>query len=52
VDPAAADGTEEERLVVFRRILGQISARIKPLIEVARRDAGLPTAKAPPRAKG
>ncbi len=42
-DPAAAEGTEDERLAVFRRILGEISARMKPFIVVARRDAGLAT---------
>jgi arsenate reductase len=40
-DPAAASGTEDERLVVFRRILGQISARLKTFVEVARREAGV-----------
>lgn len=49
-DPAAAEGTEEERLAVFRRILGQISARVKPFIAVARRQAG--AGMAPPRATG
>jgi len=42
-DPVAADGTEDERLAVFRRILGQVSARMRPFIEVARRSAGVGT---------
>jgi len=37
-DPAAARGTDEERLGVFRRVLGEISIRLKPFAEVARRD--------------
>jgi arsenate reductase len=36
-DPAAAQGTDEERMAVFRRVLGEISVRIKPFAEVARR---------------
>ena len=39
-DPAAAQGTDDERLVVFRRVLGEISIRIKPFAEVARRAHG------------
>jgi arsenate reductase len=38
-DPAAAVGTEEEQLAVFRRILSEISARVGPFTVVARRDA-------------
>jgi arsenate reductase len=36
-DPAAAVGTDAERLAVFRRVLGEISIRLKPFAEVARR---------------
>ena len=36
-DPAAAQGTDDERLAVFRRVLGEISVRIRPFVEVARR---------------
>jgi len=49
-DPAAAEGTEDERLAVFRRILGQVSGRMRPFIEVARRDAGIGTR--PPALEG
>ena len=47
-DPAAAQGTEAERLAVFRRVLGEINLRIKPFVPAARRAHGrLPTAGAP-----
>jgi arsenate reductase len=36
-DPAAARGTDAERLAVFRRVLGEISLRLKPFAEVTRR---------------
>jgi arsenate reductase len=36
-DPAAAPGTDDQRLAVFRRVMGEISTRIKPFAEVARR---------------
>ena len=39
-DPAAAQGTEDQRLAVFRRVMGEISIRIKPFAEVARRAHG------------
>ena len=39
-DPAAAQGTEDQRLAVFRRVMGEISVRIKPFIDVARRAHG------------
>jgi arsenate reductase len=39
-DPAAAIGTDDERLAVFRRVLGEIGLRIKPFAEVARRSSG------------
>lgn len=39
-DPAAAPGTDAERLAVFRRVLGEISIRLKPFAEVARRGRG------------
>ena len=42
-DPAAARGTEEQRMAVFRRVLGEISVRIKPFAEVARRAHDSPT---------
>jgi arsenate reductase len=40
-DPAAAEGTEEERLAVFRDVLRQVSLRMGPFISVARRGAGI-----------
>ncbi len=40
-DPAAVEGTEEERLAAFRRTLGLISTRMRPFVEVARRSAGI-----------
>ena len=39
-DPAAAQGTDADRLAVFRRVLGEISVRIEPFAEVARRAHG------------
>ena len=42
-DPAAAVGTDEERMLVFRRVLGEINLRIMPFVEVARRAHGIPT---------
>lgn len=38
-DPAAAEGTDEERLVVFRRVLTQIGERISLFIPLAGREA-------------
>jgi arsenate reductase len=34
-DPAAAEGSEAERMAVFRRVLNEISLRLKPFVEVA-----------------
>jgi arsenate reductase (thioredoxin) len=49
-DPAAAQGTDEQRMAVFRRVMGEITLHIKPFVEVARRahgrDQGIP-AQAP-----
>jgi len=49
-DPAAAEGSEVERLAVFRRVLNEISLRLKPFAEVALRQhgraAGAPSLKA------
>jgi arsenate reductase len=39
-DPAAAEGSEAERLAVFRRVLNEISLRLKPFVEVAVRQRG------------
>ena len=38
-DPAAAQGTDEDRLVVFRRVLTQIGERINLFIPLAGREA-------------
>ena len=38
-DPAAAEGTDEERLAVFRRVLTQIGERINLFIPLAGREA-------------
>ena len=35
-DPAAAEGPEEERLAVFRRVLGEVSAMVEPFVGGAR----------------
>ncbi|MEP6637844.1 MAG: arsenate reductase ArsC [Chloroflexota bacterium] len=40
-DPAAAEGSEEERLAVFRRVVDQLHGRIPEFIAVARRTGTL-----------
>jgi arsenate reductase (thioredoxin) len=47
-DPAAAVGTDEERMLVFRRVLGEINLRTMPFVEVARRAHGIPTVQVTP----
>lgn len=37
-DPAEATGTEQERLAVFRRVLGEIDARIRLFVPLALRE--------------
>lgn len=39
-DPAAAQGTHEERLAVFREVYGMIEAKVRKLIEVGPERAG------------
>jgi arsenate reductase len=39
-DPAAAEGTHEQRLAVFREVYGMIEAKIRKLIEVGPERAG------------
>ncbi len=39
-DPAAAIGTDDERLAVFRQVLGEVTLRITPFVEIARRAHG------------
>lgn len=41
-DPSEAQGTEEERLAVFRRVLTQMGERIGVFVEIARREHGRP----------
>jgi len=40
-DPAAAEGTEEERLAVFRRVLIGLGERIQTFITLALKEATL-----------
>ncbi|MEO8246469.1 MAG: MerR family transcriptional regulator [Chloroflexota bacterium] len=39
-DPASVDGSEEERLEAFRATRAELSLRLRPFIEIARRAAG------------
>jgi protein-tyrosine-phosphatase/DNA-binding transcriptional MerR regulator len=39
-DPAAVEGTEEERLAAFRATRTELAVRLRPFIEIARRAAG------------
>jgi len=41
-DPAEVAGTEEERLAAFRVTRQELTMRLRPFIEIARRTAGLP----------
>lgn len=41
-DPSEVEGTDAEKLAAFRRTEGEISARLRPFIEVALRAAGRP----------
>jgi arsenate reductase (thioredoxin) len=41
-DPADAEGTEEQRLEVFERVLGEISMRVRTFIPMALRRHGRP----------
>ena len=41
-DPAAVLGTDDERLEAFRQTRMQLTLRLRPFIEIARRTAGLP----------
>ncbi|HKB20982.1 MAG TPA: MerR family transcriptional regulator [Gaiellaceae bacterium] len=40
-DPSAVDGPEEQRLEAFRATRADLTARLKPFIEIARRAAGI-----------
>ena len=51
-DPAAEEGSEEERLAAFRATRTELSVRLRPFIEIARRAAGhLPAAAVRQRVK-
>ncbi|MEO8570484.1 MAG: MerR family transcriptional regulator [Chloroflexota bacterium] len=39
-DPSEVEGTDDEKLVAFRRTQAEVSARLRPFIEVALRAAG------------
>jgi arsenate reductase len=39
-DPAGVEGSEEERLAAFRTTRAELSVRLRPFIEIARRAAG------------
>ena len=39
-DPASVEGNEEERLAAFRATRAELSVRLRPFIEIARRAAG------------
>jgi len=48
-DPAEVEGTDEERLAAFRRTLNELSIRLPPFVEIARRAAGPGVPFAAPR---
>ena len=41
-DPAEVEGTDEVKLAAFRRTRQELTQRLRPFIEIARRTAGLP----------
>ena len=41
-DPAEVEGSDEEKLAAFRRTRQELTQRLRPFIEIARRTAGLP----------
>ena len=45
-DPAEVDGSDEARLAAFRRTRQELTLRLRPFIEIARRTAGLPVSAA------
>ena len=52
-DPAAVEGSEEERLEAFRATRTELSVRLRPFIEIARRAAGhLPAVETRATAQG
>jgi arsenate reductase len=46
-DPAEAEGTEAQKLAAFRRTTTEVTARLRPFIELARRAHRAPGAVAP-----
>ena len=42
-DPSEVEGTDEEKLEAFRRTATDVSVRLRPFVEKARRAAGRPT---------
>jgi len=41
-DPAEVEGSDEERLAAFRRTENELTLRLRPFVEIARRAAGHP----------
>jgi arsenate reductase len=41
-DPAEVEGSDDEKLAAFRRTRQELTQRLRPFIEIARRAAGLP----------
>jgi arsenate reductase len=41
-DPAEVEGSDDEKLAAFRRTRQELTQRLRPFIEIARRTAGLP----------
>jgi arsenate reductase (thioredoxin) len=41
-DPAEVEGSDEQRLETFRRTRQELTQRLRPFVEIARRSAGLP----------
>ena len=41
-DPAEVEGTDEQKLAAFRLTRQELTQRLRPFIEIARRTAGLP----------
>ena len=45
-DPAEVEGTDEQKLEAFRHTRMELTLRLRPFIEIARRTAGLPVGSA------
>ena len=46
-DPAAVEGTDEEKLEAFRQTRAELTLRLRPFVEIALRAAGRPAPSAP-----